>query len=97
MSKKTSRLVDTIIITNELHAEYRGYRLIGKEFVLKEPYPVKARAQMLDGSVVDDYFWVVATSEYVKRVPEAANEDNGEYILIPTFIAIKSFKPFYLT
>jgi len=89
--------VATIIITQELHAEIRGYPLVGREFILKEPLPRKDRATTLDGEEVIDNFWVVTKEEYIHVCPEAQYQRlEGDEVLIPTFIAQPSFRPSYI-
>jgi hypothetical protein len=92
-----SPFIPTIIITVELHAEIRGYPLLGREFILKEPLPRKECATTLDGEEVVDDFWVVTKEEYIRICPEAQYQKlEGDVILIPTFIAQPSFRPCYI-
>ena len=91
-------LVPTIIISQELHAEFRGYSLIGREFLLKEAEPRLDEAITLDGQKVVDKYWVVTKEEFMRKVPEAARlvDFDSDEVLIPTFVAQRSFKPVYL-
>ena len=90
-------MIPTIIITRELHANIRGYPLLGCEFELKEPAPRRDKAITLDGEEIVDDFWVVDKREYYRVVPEAQYENTtGDVVLIPTFIAQLSFRPPYI-
>jgi len=92
-----SPFIPTIIIVQELHAEFRGYPLLGYEFELKEPAPRRDEAITLDGEKIVDDFWVVCKREYYRVVPEAQYENTtGDEVLIPTFIARLSFRPSYV-
>jgi len=92
-----SPFIATIIIVEELHAEYRGYPLLGCEFELKEPVPRRDEAITLDGEKIVDNFWVVCKKEYYRVVPAAQYENTtGDEVLIPTFIARPSFRPCYV-
>lgn len=88
--------IATIIIIRELHAGIRGYPLLGREFVLKEPNPRREKAITLDGEEVIDEFWMVAIEEYVRVCPEAQYLNLGDTVLVPTFIAQPSFRPSYV-
>jgi len=90
-----SPFIPTIIITEELHTEFRGYYLIGREFILKEPFPREDYAITLDGNKVLDKYWVVSKEEFMRVVPEA-NDWNSDEIYIPTFVAKPSFRPRYI-
>ena len=92
-----SPFIPTIIIVQELHAEIRGYPLLGYEFELKEPRPRHDKAITLDGEEIVDDFWVVCKREYYRVVPIAQYENTtGDEVLIPTFIARLSFRPCYV-
>ncbi len=92
-----SKFIPTIIIVQELHTEYRGYTLQGREFVLKHPQPRKDEGIFMDGAKVVDEYWVVSKEEYMRVVPEARNQDfDSEEIYIPTFVARLSFRPCYV-
>jgi hypothetical protein len=89
--------IRTIIIVQELHAEFRGYTLKGREFVLKYPTPRKDEGITIDGGRLLDDYWVVSKEEFMRVVPEARNRDfDSEEIYIPTFVARISFRPAYL-
>lgn len=91
------KFIPTIIITQELHTEYRGYTLQGREFVLKFPQPRKDEGIFLDGVSVMDEYWVVSKEEYMRVVPEARGRDfDSEEVYIPTFVARMSFRPCYV-
>jgi len=91
-----NHLVPTIIIIVEVHAELRGYPLLGREFLLKKKTPVRETALMLDGQKVESEFWVVSKDEYMRVVPEARVKDfDSDEILIPTWVAQFSFRPVY--
>lgn len=80
----------------ELHADLRGYPLVGREFFLKEPVPRKTQVTTLDGTTVDGEYYVVALNEYLRVVPEARNERFGsDEVFIPTFVARRAFRPGY--
>lgn len=91
-----ARLVDTIIIKHDSSSHMRGYSLVGREFVLKEVFPVRRKAKTLDGAEIEDQFYVIDLPQYLKVVPEANNSrfDNNE-VLIPVFAAMRSFRPEY--
>ena len=92
-----SPFIPTIIIIRELHAEIRGYPLLGCEFVLKEPHPRKDKAFTLDGEEIVDDFFIVDKREYYRVVPEAQYENTtGDEVMIPTFICQPSFRPCYV-
>lgn len=94
---KSGHFIPTIIIVQELHAEIRGYPLLGREFILKEPLPQRQQATTLDGEEVIDDFWVVTKEEYIHVCPEAQYQRlEGDVVLIPTFIAQPSFRPSYI-
>lgn len=80
----------------ELHADLRGYPLLGREFYLKEPIPRKTRVITLDGTAVEGEYYVVALKEFLRVVPEAKDERFGsDEVFIPTFVARRSFRPGY--
>jgi hypothetical protein len=83
----------TIIVTEELHAEIRGYALKNREFKLKHPDPQKRQAETLDGCIVEDDYYVVSAAEY-ERV--TGKNLKGEDVLIPTWAGKVSFRPKYL-
>ena len=90
-------LVPTIIIIQELHAEIRGYGLIGREFVLAEHAPRKDKCKTLDGAEITDDYWVIAKCEFMRVVPEAQKYDfDSDFVYIPTFVARMSFRPSYI-
>ena len=94
-----SPFIKTIIIVKEVHANIRGYSLLGKEFKLKEDTPRKDSGTTLDGYQMPGEYWVVSKEEYLRVVPEAAKirghlESNE--ILIPTFVARLNFRPCYI-
>jgi hypothetical protein len=94
---KKGHFIPTVIIIRELHAEIRGYSLLGREFVLKEPLARKEKAITLDGEEVIDDFWIVTKEEYIHVCPEAQYQKlEGDIVLIPTFIAQPSFRPSYV-
>jgi len=90
-----SSLVPTIIIMEDMQAHLRGYSLLSREFVLKEPVPREDTAITLDGASVTDKYWVISKSEYLRVVPEAG-DFNSDEILIPLFVAKFSFRPSYI-
>ena len=90
-----SPFIPTIIIGEELHSEFRGYCLKGREFILKEPVPREDFAITLEGNKVKDKYWVVSKKEYMRVVPEARDWDSDE-IYIPLFVARPSFRPRYI-
>lgn len=97
MRELADKFIPTIIIIRELHAEIRGYPLLGREFILKERLPSKQKAITLDKDEVVDTFWIVSKEEYMHVCPEAQNQDlPGDVVLIPTFIAQASFRPRYI-
>lgn len=90
-----SPFIQTIIIVEELHTEFRGYALIGREFILKEPFPREDYAITLEGNKVLDKYWVVSKKEFMRVVPEAPDWNSDE-IYIPLFVAKPSFRPRYV-
>lgn len=90
-----SSLIPTIVIVEDMQAHLRGYSLIGREFVLKEPVPREDVAITLDNAKVKDRYWVIAKTEYLRVVPEAKDFDSDE-IYIPLFAAKFSFRPRYI-
>jgi len=97
MFNSKSPFISTIIIVVELHENIRGYPLIGREFILKEPNPREDIAITLEGIRIKDKYWVISKSEYMRVVPEARFRDfDSEEIYIPLFVARKSFRPGYL-
>jgi hypothetical protein len=95
MFNSKSPFISTIIIVEELHSEFRGYFLKGREFVLKEPVPREDFAITLEGTKIKDKYWVVSKQEYMRVVPESLDWDSDE-IYIPLFVARLSFRPRYL-
>jgi hypothetical protein len=90
-------MIPTIIVVQELHAEFRGYYLKGREFRLAKPLPIKDEATTLDGKKIVDDYYVVSKEEYMRVVPEAQNKDfDGDYMYIPTFMVKPSFRPMYI-
>lgn len=95
MSK--SPFVPTITIIDDPHPN-RGYSLVDREFMLKYPEPVETEAKWLDGTIFKEKYYVVDLREYMRVVPEAAN-DNCDWtkdILIPIYLCHRSFKPSYI-
>ena len=91
-----SHFVPTIIIVEDSQSHLRGYSLLGREFVLKEPTTRDDFAYTLDGATVKEKYWVVTKKEYMRIVPEANNTDfNSDEIYIPWFVAKISFIPCY--
>ena len=89
--------IPTIIIVSEVHALERGYPLIGREFVLKEPIPREDIAITLDNAKIQDKYWVVDINEYIRVVPEASKDNfSSNEIYIPTWVAKVSFRPGYI-
>jgi hypothetical protein len=78
-----------------MQSHLRGYSLVGREFILKEPVPREDIAITLDGAHVKDKYWVISKNEYLRVVPEAP-DFNSDEILIPLFVAKFSFRPSYL-
>jgi len=91
-----SVFIPTIIIVEELHAEFRGYPLKGREFILKEPLPREDFATTLEGAKVKDKYWVVSKAEYMRVVPEQKYDFDSDEVYIPLFVARLSFRPRYL-
>lgn len=97
MFNSKSPFISTIIITEELHTDIRGYSLIGREFILKEPEPREDFAITLEGCRIKDKYWVISKAEYMRVVSEARTIDfDSEEVYIPLFVARKSFRPSYL-
>lgn len=97
MNELDDKFIPTVIIIRELHDDIRGYPLLGREFILKEPLPTKQKAITLDKEEVIDNFYVVSKEEYMHVCPEARYKDlEGDVVLIPTFIAQASFRPRYI-
>jgi hypothetical protein len=97
MGKCLSNFFKTIIIHTEIHTIERGYSLLKREFVLKEPLPRITKVTTLDGQVIENEYWVISINEYMRVVPEARSFNfGGDEIFIPTFVASPSFKPKYL-
>lgn len=90
-----SSLIPTIVIIEDMQAHLRGYSLLGREFVLKEPVPREDIAITLDGLQIKDKFWVVSKPEYLRVVPEAVDFD-GDEMLLPLFVARFTFRPNYI-
>jgi len=91
-----SHFIPTIIIVDDAQAHLRGYSLLGREFVLKEPVTRDDVAYTLDGSMLQEKYWVVSKKEYMRIVPEARSTDfDSEEIYIPWFVAQFSFVPCY--
>ena len=91
-------LTPTIVIATDPQAEYRGYSLAGREFVLKEPNPRFDECLHTDGVVLKENFYVIDRGEYLRVVPEAsrAEHPNSE-VYIPVYVARRSFRPRYLS
>lgn len=83
----------TIIVSEELHAEIRGYGLKHKEFRLKYAEPQKREATTLDGCVMEDSYYVVDISEYERVTGKTL---SGSEVLVPTWAAKISFRPKYM-
>lgn len=97
MITNSHHFITTIIITTDLHDNVRGYTLKGREFKVEHKQPQKLEALTLDGHKVVDEYWVVSLKEYLKVVPEAANDRfEDDKVLIPTFVCVPSIKPCYL-
>jgi len=90
-----SHFIPTIIIVDDAQAHLRGYSLLGREFVLKEPVTREDLAYTLDGSMLKEKYWVVSKKEYMRVVPEAQNDFDSDEIYIPWFVAQFSFIPCY--
>ena len=96
MNTIDSHFIPTIIIVDDAQAYLRGYSLLGREFVLKEPVTRDDVAVTLDGSLLKEKYWVVSKKEYMRAVPEANNNDfDSDEIYIPWFVAKMSFIPCY--
>lgn len=90
-------LIPTIIIVSEVHTLERGYPLIGREFILKEPTPREDIAITLDNAKIQDKYWVLDINEYIRVVPEAAKSNfSSDEIYIPMWAAKISFRPKYI-
>ena len=92
-----SPFIPTIIITQEIQTELRGYTLVGREFELKSHVPVKDYAIAITGEKLFGDYWVITKEEYMRVVPEARNKDfDSKDVYIPTFVAKPSFRPCYI-
>ena len=89
--------IQTIIIVADPHDIMRGYSLLGREFILKEPTPRHDEAITLEGYRYLDNYWVVSKEEYMRVVPEATYEDfDSDEMYIPVYVARPSFRPRYV-
>ena len=92
-----ARLVNTVVIDVDPQCEIRGYSLVGREFVLKEPNPRFDECRHSDGVILKETFYVVAVEEFLRVVPEASRSDHpGREVYIPVYVARRSFRPRYL-
>jgi len=96
MFDSKSPFISTIIIIVELHEDIRGYSLLGREFILKEPQPRDDVAITLEGARIKDKYWVISKAEYMRVVPEANRDFDSNEVYIPLFVAKKSFRPRYV-
>jgi hypothetical protein len=95
-TKSGARLLPTVIIIADPHAHIRNYSLLGREFLLKKPLPVKTKATGLDGIDIEETFYVIALSEYQRVVPEFKKDSEREEVLLPVYVCKPSFRPEYI-
>lgn len=94
----SSSLVPTIQIIDDPSQEERGYSLEGREFFIRGHGAVETEATWLDGTKFKEKYYEVDLKEYMRVVPEAANENHDwtDIILMPSQLCHLSFKPMYI-
>lgn len=92
-AKNANAFKATIVIMADPYANTRGYSLLGREFILESPYPVKDIGIFADGTRFEGEFWQVSKLEYYRKVPECKEDMPGNSIFIPQFLAKISILP----
>jgi len=95
--RENQHLIPTIVVIADPQADTRGYSILNREFILKEPKPSRREAIMTDGHKLVDEFYVISKAEYMRVIPQARDRDfSSDVVLIPVAVARLSFRPSYL-
>lgn len=95
-AKNAKNYRPTIVIREDPYAATRGHSILGREFILHNPYPVRDTGILMDGTRIEDEYYVVTKEEYIKRVPEQ-KDIAGDFVYIPVMFARISLYPRDLT